>query len=755
MFGQKRRSASSVAGEATTLGSVFENAPADGPAHAEAALPDPDAFVSADPETSPKIGGEALTELARLAPERSVPHDLRAAFEGGVTPLALIWAGGQLGLDLVEHTGGLAALEAADPPCLVVFEDGTALVVTGSSGRKRFAVSREDGPTFLSRDEILAASPAAIFIVRPLDGGTEAAATQPRSIAMEAVVHVLRRRRGPLMQLLAASAACNLLLLALPVFSMAVYDRVLPHLAMETLWAVALGVSVALAADLALRLVRLSLSDAVGASAAVHLQTLFFRRLMFSAPAAAPKRAGVLTHALRELDQFCHALPAGLTAALVDLPFVVVLLLVLAAISPSVALVAAAGAVIIVVLQVGAQALSDHRMLPVSEKAQQQANMLVEGVEALRSAKLLGLEPRLLARWERLADGLAYDAHRARFWSGFSSQVAMFGSQMITVAVMIAAVHDIALSAMTVGALAAATILVNRIVAPLAQIVMSFQRLRKTGPALGPVRAVLAAPEEAGADSSPAAERPFRGHIRFEGLELRHPGAPAPVLHGISLSIAPGERVALIGRIGSGKSTLLRLLARLAEPTAGSVAFDGVDARLWNPRALRRKIGLLTQETPLFDDTLHANLVLARPDVEAAGFDRVVRITGVHDIAARQADGYATKTGPRGENLSGGERQAVALARTLMAEPPLLLLDEPTSAMDNGFETQIIQGLKEWPGPPGGVLGPDAELRKRTLIVATHRLAVLDLAERIIWLDGGRVIADGPKSEILARMAAK
>ncbi len=693
----------------------------------------------------------ALRGMAAWGGVGSVPHDVTTAFAGGATPAALIWAAERLGVELTEPSAEAGSLDGLDPPGLIAFHDGTVVLVSGVEGSRHFRIVGEEGEIRIDRGRIAARRPAAVFRVRPVAIGARREDAPPRSIAAEAFRHVIRHKRGALVQLMATAAAGNLLLLALPVFSMAVYDRVLPHLAMETLWALALGVSIALAADLALRLVRLDLADAVGAAASVHMQTLCYRRLVFARPGSAPDKPGGLTHALRELDHFCTAMPGALVAALVDLPFVVLLVLALAAVSPPVALVAAVGAGILVLLQIAAHVIAEHRSKPAAAAAHRQSNLLAETLGAISTAKLLGLEARLLARWERLADELAYDAHRARYWSNVSHQIATAGSQIITVAVMIAAVQEIAVSVMTVGALAAATIIVNRIVAPLAQIVLGVRRLGRAEAALEPVRGVLAAPQETGPDSSPAGDQGFAGGVALRGVTLRHPGAPQAVLDGLDLAIAPGERVGLIGRIGSGKSTILRMFARLEEPDAGCVAYDGVDGRLLDPRVLRRRIGLLSQEAPLLDDTLYANLVSARPDVPADVFERVTALTGVDAIARSRPNGFSAMPGPRGERLSGGERQAVALARTLIADPRLLLLDEPTSAMDNASEAQVIRGLKEWLGPADA----HADAPPRTLVVATHRLAVLDLVDRIVWIEGGRVVADGPRPQILARMASK
>ncbi len=702
------------------------------------------------------VGRDPLEALLLLAPAGRASAELRALFDGGVTPSALLHAGGRLGLDLAEQESGWRGLERSDLPVLVVFEDGSALPIVEMPRRGRFLPAGE-GAEVVDRDVLGAGRPAAVYRVRPAEPAAPGRLVDDPvlSIPAEALRCMFRRRLGSFARLVAAAIAGNVLLLAVPVFSMAVYDRVLPHLAVETLWALAGGAALALAADLTLRVVRLHLGDAVGAAAAVHVQGLLMRRLLFSVPTAAPRRPGSLVQALRDVERFCMGLPEGLVAAFVDLPFLILLLALLATISPAVAAVAFLGALVVGGLQAAACILVETRSAPAAQEARRQADLLSETVDALPAVKLLGLEPRRLAAWERLADSAVYEAHRARFWSGFSAQASLIGSQAITVVVMIAAVHEIAASVMTVGALAASTMLVGRIVAPLSRIASGLHGLSRNRTALEPVRAVLELPQERAGDPSPAGERRFRGALSLSEVRLDVEAGRAPVLHPTTLDFAPGERVAIVGRIGSGKTSLLRLVARLAEPTGGTLAYDGVDSRLWDPRAIRRGIGLMTQDTALFDDTLYGNLVPGGAVSATAAFERIAALTGVDEIAARRPNGYETRVGSRGETLSGGERQAVLLARTLAADPAVLLLDEPTAAMDTASETRIIRALRDWLGPSGPSSESGDAPAPKTLIVATHRLSLLDLVDRVIWLDGGRVVADGPKSVVLAGMLAK
>ncbi|HHK75155.1 MAG TPA: ATP-binding cassette domain-containing protein [Rhizobiales bacterium] len=245
----------------------------------------------------------------------------------------------------------------------------------------------------------------------------------------------------------------------------------------------------------------------------------------------------------------------------------------------------------------------------------------------------------------------------------------------------------------------------------------------------------MAAVEISG-DRSRVPSTGFKGRIDCRNIEFTYPDDPSPVLKGINLTIEPGEKVGVIGRIGCGKSTFIRLVPRFYEATSGAMLLDGHDIRQYSPQRLRRHVGYMPQDYSLFNDTLRENICLGMDDVSEPAFEKAVSIAGVKAFAARHPNGFGMQVGPGGERLSGGERQAVVLARTLLRDPAILILDEPTSAMDNTLERRLLENLRP-------------EIEGRTLILATHRAPLLALVDRIIWLDGGRVIADGPRDEVL------
>jgi ATP-binding cassette subfamily C protein LapB len=290
---------------------------------------------------------------------------------------------------------------------------------------------------------------------------------------------------------------------------------------------------------------------------------------------------------------------------------------------------------------------------------------------------------------------------------------------------------------MTVGALSAAILLVNRAMMPVSLLVGLIFRMRQGLKSAAPLAGLMTAPVEAGADRAASGAR-ITGRLDFARVSFTYPGEARPALKEISLSIRAGEKVGLIGKAGCGKSTLLRLISCLNEPGEGRIALDGRDIRQFDPRDIRRAIGAMPQDSALVEGTLEDNLTLGLEAVPRAELERVCALAGVDEIASRHPSGHALEVGPGGQRLSGGERQCVSLARSLMGRPAMLLLDEPTSALDNTLEARVLAALK-------------AELHDKGLIVATHRLQVLALVDRVIWLDGGRIVADGPKDDVFRK----
>jgi len=707
---------------------------------------------------SPRLGVAASGAVETVPPAESLSRliDIVAQVTGSAArevetskateehfagPEALIAYAGSRHLDAEFINKPVRAFDAEDFPLLMMNEAGAGWLVLGREG---MGLRVWNGGTFhLVAPDALAQDYAGTAIRLRRRSVETAGLPQPEreeDPVRAAFHHIRHHQRTSLTHLMLAGAMSNLMLLTLPIYSGLVFDRVIPHAALDTLWAISIGVILALLADLALRWVRLKFQDALAARASASLQAAILRRLVEAKLLFAPRSAGALTIRLREIDALAQILPMLITGFAVDLPFLVLVFGLIWLNGGPVVLAPLGGVVALLVIHHLSHQAGEQAQIKAARLSQAQANRLIEVVEGLETVKACRIERQTLGRFEAQYDEYAYLSHVSRLWHGLAAYANVVIGQMMIVLVMIIGVYEVTSGAMTIGGLSTCTLLVGRIIAPIGQLVALLHRLkqaRSTLKALGNEK-----PEETEAAGDPRgfARVPPRGAIRLDAVSFAYPGRAENQLEKLSCRIEPGEKVAIIGRSGSGKSTLLKLMTRLYDPASGAVLIDDLDARHYPPADLRQALGYLGQNPGLMDETLLTNLAPGDARPEPARIEAISALTGIRDFASRHPEGYAMRVGPRGEALSGGERQAVALARTLIADPKVILLDEPTAAMDTVLEARLAKDLKP-------------HLAGKTLILATHRAPLLDLVDRLIWLDHGRILADGPKDEVLRRLA--
>lgn len=689
--------------------------------------------------------GGAAKDAGATNPGMPTPEELRSIAEDS-----------DIALTYEERT--LASLTGDVFPCILLMTDGSSLLISGRDDGV-FLFDDGSGKTKPIEIEVMARGYAGtVFHLRPKahahDTTTHAASGAARigdgqlsdaeigdakGLYRTVLDLAMTGHRSALGKLGLAAGLSNLLMLALPLFTMAVYDRVIPHGAMETLWALSLGVMIALAVDLSLRFVRGRFADAVSLKVALELQAKLYGRLMGAQLAASPRSPGGLSRLAQEIEAIAQAVPQLAVSLMIDLPFFVLLLVLLYSIGGPVLAAPLFGLCLLSLMHIYAHMRARPAIEAGAEFTRLQSNQLVETLAALPMVKTSGASGSLMRSWERVGDDAGYEGHTARLWLGLTQNGQMIVTQFVVVLTLMIGAYQVSGGMMSVGALAASTLLVGRALTPVAQMISHGVRLLHLKPSADVLAKLLDSPQEVAGESLSARRKPLSGAVEFSGVSFAYPGASRPTLNDVSFSIERGERVALIGRIGSGKSTLLHTMLRLHEAGEGSVRFDGADARQFAPDHIRRSFGYMTQDNVLFDVTLREAITLGLGTVSDDEFARAVTLSGVHGFAAQLPQGYATPVGPRGSFLSGGERQAVALARVLAMNPSALLLDEPTASMDNTLEAQLIDNLGQYLGG-------------RTLIVATHRAALLSLVDRVIWLEQGKVLADGPREQVLARI---
>jgi ATP-binding cassette subfamily C protein LapB len=538
-----------------------------------------------------------------------------------------------------------------------------------------------------------------------------------------------------------ASILINLFAVASPLFVMNVYDRVVPNQALETLWVLAIGVTLIFGFDFILRGLRGRFIDVAGSKADIELSARLFERVLGLRLDARPASAGAFANNLREFDGIRDFFASLTLTALVDVPFALLFLLVVWFVAGPLVLVPLTVIPILLVYGLFMQ----PRLRRASEQgmraAAQKNATLVEALVEAETVRALGVEGRLQGQLERSVAESARWSAEARQWALSAANLATFLQQMVSVGVVVFGVYLISDGLLSMGGLIAAVMLSGRAVVPLAQIAGLLTRFFQASTALQTLNEVMKMPVERPEGKVFVTRPVLQGNIEFDHVSFMYPGQELPALQDASFRIESGERVAIIGRVGSGKTTANRLIAGLYQAQKGAVRIDGVDIRQLDPGDLRHNIAYVSQDNQLLFGSIRDNLTMGIAHVDDERIVRAAELSGVAAFVNRHPLGFDMPVGEHGSMLSGGQRQAVALARALVQDAPVLLLDEPTGAMDNSSEEHIKRELS------GVVQG-------KTLILITHRASLLELVERVIVVDAGKVVADGPKAQVLDALRA-
>ena len=697
----------------------------------------------------PDLLARLLSDIASAWRQQRGELTHRAAADQEIdSPEALVSFAATNDIDVVFENRLVASLSTEDLPAVMLTNEGMGRMLVARSGRS-FVALHAGKSYFIDQDALAEEEAGTIFLVRPRSlapGGNLAevvsavAGPEPADPVRGILGFMIARYRTLVVQLLVVAAFSNMMLLALPIYSGLIFDRVIPHSAFDTLWAISIGVAIALLADIAVRWVRLKIQDSLATAASSAIQASVMRKLLEAKMVEAPRSAGAIALRLRNLDGMTQLVPQLVTGVVVDVPFLLLVFALLWLNGGPVVLAPILGIAVLVGVHHWTNLGSEAEQVRSTALMQLQSDRLTEAVEVLEMIKSTRTELRILNRFERIFDEFAFSSHVVRLWHGVAAYATATVGQMMIAMVLIIGAYEISSGNMTVGGLSTCSLLVGRIIAPIGLLISVIHRMIQCRAMLNSLADESKYESEVAGDDSGALRAPVRCSLRLSNVSFCYSGQGVPQIDSLSMTIQPGERVGIVGRSGSGKSTLLRLIARFAEPDKGSILLDDFDVRQYAPSDLRQALGYMGQTAGLVDDTLMKNLTFGLDKFDQEQFHLMTRLTGVADFAAGHPGGFGMPVGPRGERLSGGERQSVALARLLLANPRALLLDEPTSSMDTMLEARLVKNLKE-------VIGD------RTLIVATHRAPVLQLVDRIIWLDSGRLVADGPKAEVFKRMS--
>jgi len=541
-----------------------------------------------------------------------------------------------------------------------------------------------------------------------------------------------------------AALLSNVLMLVSGLVTSVVYDKVIPHQAFVTLWALAIGAGIALGFDLLSRQLRTHLIDTAGKKADLIIGSLLFRQTLGVRMEHRPESAGSYAHHMAQVEVVREFFAGATLSALSDLPFIFMYMAMTFVIGGPLGWVLVLAVPVLVGM---ALAIQKGLRRAMGANLRHQADLqgvVVEAVEGLEDLKAVGAQGRFLHRYEDATTAAAETALKARWMSSWTTNMSMVSQQAVTLVMLVWGVYLIHDGVVTGGALIGAVMYAGRAIAPLSSVVGLATRYQGARAALMSLDKMMSLPTEREQGRSYVTGHQVTGRIGLHDMSFSYPqtsDAAAPlVLKNLTLGVKPGERVAVLGRIGSGKSTILRVMAGLYQPTSGMVEVDGLDLRQIDPADYRLRVGFVSQEPRLFKGTLRENVTMGRPNLDAARLADVARVTGLDRVVAAHPQGWELSVGEMGGLLSGGQRQLVALARCLITRPQILLMDEPTSSMDAQSEAMFLRQLREAAGT-------------RTLIMVTHRPAVLELVDRVMVVDGGRVVLDGPKAAVLAALS--
>ncbi|NKB51244.1 MAG: type I secretion system permease/ATPase [Rhizobiaceae bacterium] len=711
----------------------------------------------------------AVSETSKSTSENTSSHDIHdallnaiewiskhhdIAFSADVALRGLPLDEGRLTLGLLERSfdnvGLSARLVEKSPtdvplivcPFLVFFEGGDVGIVTGRRGARgkfRVTLAGHQGEKLLSARQLKQQTLDFVAYVSPANDVFSREDNIQKLAKGHWLWSTVRRFWGAWSQVVLVAFFVNLLGLALPLFVMNVYDRVIPFNAIPTLWALAIGVVIALLFDFILRLLRATIIDNAGRRIDMKVSSDVFHHVLDTKMSARKASAGDMASTVREFESVRDFFTSASLTSAIDLMFIGVFLVVLWLIVGPLVLVPLIAVPVVLIATLIIQLPMNRAVIKGLMSSNNRHSVLVESLVGVETIKAASAEGAFQARWEAAVADTVRATSKTRFWSSVALFLTMSVQQMVSVVVIAWGVYLVASGDISVGALIASNILAGRVLAPLGGIAMTLSRLQQSLKSLQALNRLMKTERDHG-DTNAHTGAVEDGRLEFRDAGFAYPGNEHQVLQQISLSISPGERVGIIGKVGSGKSSLGKLLCGLYQATEGAILLDDVDIQHRQMADLRRAVYYVPQDADLFSGSVRDNICFNGP-VASDRFDKACHVSGVASFVQQDPMGFELQVGERGRNLSGGQRQVVAIARALVNVPPILFLDEPTAAMDTATEATFVRNMAEYRGEIS------------TLIVATHRSSLLELVDRVIVLDQGRIIADGPKKQVLAKLA--
>lgn len=674
-------------------------------------------------------------EVSRVSLLSGLPLD-----NGELSPTGFERAAKRAGLASRTVKRDLDHINTALLPAVLVLNEKQACVlhdIDHSHARVSYP-ELDDAVVEIKRDDLTARYTGYIIFVRPEMRANETNAQIDKSSVGHWLWSSIKSAKGLYRDVLLASVFISLLSIALPLFVMNVYDRVVPNAALETLWALAVGVLLVLAADFLLRMLRQYFVELAASRLDVTLSAKIMEKVLSINLANKPAKSGSFINSLQSFESIRQFFGSVTLVALVDIPFGLLF----------VAIIAMIDIYLIIPILIGATALflyalkAQRAMRSLSEESMEissrKSSLVTESVTSLEDIKAFGYQSRNQSAWEKQTIFLAKVNAKLRLVSMSVNNAALWVQQSVGVVIILTGVYLIIEGMITQGGLIAAYLLSSRAMGPVSQAAALLAQYHHAETAKNALDDIMSLPSETGSNKQMKSNVVLKGNIDACQLCFKYPDETVLALEDVNFSIKQGEHVAILGKNGCGKSTLNKLLMAFYRPESGQLLIDGIDLQQYDPTLLRKQIGYVPQDVSLFYGSLKDNIMSEDLRIDESDFWKVLTQCGLAELVNGNANGVEQNVGERGSLLSGGQRQAVAMARTIMRDPAIYIMDEPTSAMDSTNEAKMKETIK-------------AATAGKTLIINTHRTTLLDLVERVIVVENGKVIADGKKEDVLVQ----
>ncbi|NNF98690.1 MAG: type I secretion system permease/ATPase [Desulfobacteraceae bacterium] len=636
---------------------------------------------------------------------------------------------------------GLHKISPLTLPCILLLENSNACVLT--------RVTRREAEVIFPENENTRSRVAVADLEKEYTNNAVFARLRGRLDKRASELKLLNAKRwfwGNILRffpiythVILASVVVNMLAIASPLFVMNVYDRVVPNNALDTLWILAVGVMIAYGFDFLLKNLRGYFVDVAGKNADVLIASKLMQQVMGMQTEHKPESTGSLANNLREFESLRDFFSSSTLLSIVDMPFLFIFILIIYFIGGPLCIIPIIAVPLVILVGLVMQYPFQRFIEDGFKESTQKNALLVEIINGLETIKSSLAEGPMQRRWEKIIGMSAVSSSRAKALANFSITFTQFVTQLVSVGIIIFGVYRISLGELTMGGLIACNILLGRAMAPLGAVAAVLTRFQQSRMALKSLDLLMQIPNERPDGKEFIRHENLESTITFSQVTFQYPNAETLALNNITSHIGQGEKVGIIGRVGSGKSTIGRLCQGLYHPQQGAAKVGGVDIRQLDIADLRRKIGYVAQDNYLFYGSIKDNITLGLPYADDRSILDAAVTAGVMDFLRLNPAGFGLQVGERGMNLSGGQRQAITIARALLQDPDILILDEPTSSMDNSTENLFRQRLQE-------------KIKDKTLVLITHRFSMLSLVDRLIVMDGGRILVDGPKGKVLVEL---